>query len=396
MRLKLNFSSVIILLCGVFWCTPRGIDLLLSQYSFVLNSIRCILWSVLLFLVVCSNNKLSTFCKILHLFWIVFLCCILSSDYTTTNLNTWLIPFCSICGLCLLFELYKNEKIITILFWYFYIISIINIILIFVMPDGFNYQMTSFDGLSVYDMHSTFISSDNMYAPYMMCFLLLGEIYCVCYNSNKQFIYASMWLIVAFTSIKVFSATCLIGLAFYVISVVLYKWHKNLSRINIKSMVMLFFSIFILIYWAKAQSLFSFIIINLLGKDITLTGRIGLWDSSLEMIGEKLLLGWGNLNKGAIILRDYFYWYSHNLVLDILLEGGIVTLAAFSFLIYIVYREIYRLSNNIIIKSCLHVMFGFVILNIAESYFSSIYFYMPLIIAVTTAKVESKKSKLIV
>ena len=109
------------------------------------------------------------------------------------------------------------------------------------------------------------------------------------------------------------------------------------------------------------------------------------------MIGQKWLFGWGNWNRGAIILRDYYYWYAHNLILDILLEGGLITFGAFSLLIYRMGKEIRRYISCKAISYCLYVMFAFVILNITESYFSSVYFYIPMIVAVSFAGWEKAK-----
>lgn len=391
MSLKVKISSLIIVLCAMLWFTPQGVNLMLSQYTTIINASRCVLWGILLCYTFVKHKRLSKFCIAVHSFWLVFLFCIVMSDFSTTNLNTWLIPFCSTCGICLIFELYEPKSIVFALFRYFYVISIVNLVLLFIMPQGFVYQVSAYDGLSAYNMHSNFISSDNMYAPFLLCFLLLGEIYHEYYCGKKRFVYGGMWVIGLVTAIKIFSATCLVALTIYSAIIFLRKHHLGIGKIKLWKVVLSFFAIFILIYYFKIQNLFSFIIVGILGKDITLTGRIGLWERAIEMIGQKWLFGWGNWNRGAIILRDYYYWYAHNLILDILLEGGLITFGAFSLLIYRMGKEIRRYISCKAISYCLYVMFAFVILNITESYFSSVYFYIPMIVAVSFAGWEKAK-----
>ena len=337
MSLKVKISSLIIVLCAMLWLTPQGVNLMLPQYTTIINASRCVLWGIMLCYTFVKHKRLSKFCITVHSFWLVFLLCIVISDFSTTNLNTWLIPFCSTCGICLIFELYDPKSIVFTLFRYFYVISIVNLFLLFIMPQGFGYQVSAYDGLSVYNMHSNFISSDNMYAPFLLCFLLLGEIYREYYCGKKRFVYGGMWVIGLVTAIKIFSATCLVALTIYSAIIFLRKHHIGIGKIKLWKVVLSFFTIFILIYYFKIQN------------------------------------------------------HAHNLILDILLEGGLITFGAFSLLIYRMGKEIRRYISCKAISYCLYVMFAFVILNITESYFSSVYFYIPMIVAVSFAGWEKAK-----
>ena len=349
------------------------------------------MWGLVFVHIMLIRRKISAFCKTLHIFWLVFLLCILCADFTVININTWLIPFCSICGFALLMEIYDLKRVTNVFYQYFYVISVINLILLLGMPQGFTFQLIAYDGLSTYESFSNFISTDNTYAPFLMCFLLLGE---VCKERYSKKVYIGMWVISCLTVIRIWSGTCIIGFSIYVLLIVLRNLHINIEKIKIWKMVVEFVTIFVLIYYFNIQNLFAPIIVGVLGKDLTLTRRIGLWSNAIEMIGEKWLFGWGNLNKGAIILRDYYYWYAHNLALDILLEGGIITLAAFVYLLFILAKSLRGFISNYIIRSCLRVIAVFMILNLTESYFNSIYFYIPMIIAATYANQERQVTKM--
>ena len=155
--------------------------------------------------------------------------------------------------------------------------------------------------------------------------------------------------------------------------------------------VFFFLLIFTAIYVLKIQNLFSTLIIYLLGKDLTFTGRVGLWDRAIEMIKEKWFFGWGNKNYGSIILRDYYYWYAHNLLLDILLEGGVVTLGTFGLLLYRLGKSLKGCVSSPIVSKCLKAIAVFAVFSLVESYFNSVYFYIPMIVAASSAMEEKRK-----
>lgn len=382
-----------ILWCAFLWCTPAGLNLMLSKYVSILNMIRCLMWGVVLFLLIIRKKKMDSFGVALHCFWLIFLCCIISSDLTISNINTWLVLFCSVCGFYVLVTLYSEKQVTMCFFGYFYFLSVINLVLLFVMPKGFAFQLIAFDGLSKYNTFSNFISTDNTYAPFLLCFLLFGEL-CKAHISKKK--YVAMWLVSLISAIRIWSATCLIGLVMYIAILFSNSIRKAMGKITIFKLVISFMVIFTLIYYLKIQNFFSILLVDVLGKDLTLSGRIGLWSSSIEMIKENWLIGWGNKNNGAIILRDYYYWYAHNIVLDILLEGGVITLSSFIVLLGILAKQIKPYLSINRVKTCLIVMIIFMIINLTESYFSSIYFYVPLIIMAKIATEQRRFEKSIV
>ena len=377
LKIRVRISSLVIFLCAFIWCTPQGLNLLFSQYAHIFNMVRCLMWGILLFWVIIKKKKIGPYGIMLHCFWIIFLICVIFANFTITNLNTWLLPFCSVCGFCLLTILYSVKNVTKCFFDYFYIISVINLILLFIMPKGFAFQVTAYDGLNKYDTFSNFISTDNTYAPFLICFLLLGEL-CKARISKKMYI--GMWIIALITAIKIWSATCLIGLFVYILILFSRNIKNALGEINIRKIVIAFGVLFIFIYYFKIQNLFAFIFVNILGKDLTLTGRVELWGMSIEMIKDKWLIGWGNKNNGAIILRGYYYWYAHNIVLDILLQGGVVTLASFAMLLGALKKQIKAYMRDDRVKKCLIAMVVFMILNLTESYFNSLFFYIPMTI----------------
>ncbi len=381
--MKIKISSFYILPIIIPWFFPASLTIIFPGITTVVNAWKCISWFLILFKCI-SNRRWNSFTITLHIFWLVFFLCTLVSHYTPADVNTWLVSFCSICGIALLFDAFDTERIVRFIYKYFLLLALINFIMLILNPDGFESYVSAYDGLNKYASRCNFLCTDNMYGPFMMSLLLLNELYITQKSKEKvwKLCYYGCWMVCTASALLIFSATSLVGLS----ALLIYKFcmKVNLSFIQIKPLYIAFFFIlmFVGVYYFNIQKLFSFVIINILGKDLTLTGRIELWTSSIEMIKQKFWLGWGCTNKGSIILRNYYYWYAHNLVLDILLEGGIVTLSAFAFMIANMARRVKGTLRDRRIKTCMLILFVFALMNIAESHLHNVYFYFPIVIAV--------------
>jgi exopolysaccharide production protein ExoQ len=75
------------------------------------------------------------------------------------------------------------------------------------------------------------------------------------------------------------------------------------------------------------------LVLNFLGKDLTMTGRTDLWLATIDLIKQKPLLGWGFMatwnptDPEFAAIQDQFDWISpgaHNGLLDITLQLGLV------------------------------------------------------------------------
>ncbi len=77
----------------------------------------------------------------------------------------------------------------------------------------------------------------------------------------------------------------------------------------------------------RLQSLFSFIIINILHKDLTLTTRTGVWDGAILTILKAPLFGYGVERDDVMLTRfDGKVLSAHNYLFDTAYFGGLVAL----------------------------------------------------------------------
>ena len=88
-------------------------------------------------------------------------------------------------------------------------------------------------------------------------------------------------------------------------------------------------------------TLFPDFLLQLMGKDPTLTGRTDIWDLVIPYIYERPWLGWGYVafwsttNPAAMAIADTLHWFApqaHNGPLEMLLHVGVLGTAFFVFL----------------------------------------------------------------
>jgi exopolysaccharide production protein ExoQ len=146
-----------------------------------------------------------------------------------------------------------------------------------------------------------------------------------------------MILVFTFVALKCGSTTSvLVILLFYVLGTVIPLLHKG-GAARILGVVLLTLLLFVVP--VAAISLDS--LLELIGKDPTLTGRTDIWANVVPYIYQRPLLGWGyaafwsTLNPAAWEIANALRWFSpeaHNGLLELLLSGGLVGAAWFLYL----------------------------------------------------------------
>lgn len=123
----------------------------------------------------------------------------------------------------------------------------------------------------------------------------------------------------------------------------------------------------------------SDLLLEMLGKDPTLTGRTDIWGYVITDIYQRPLLGWGYQafwstdNPAAWKISDALHWWvpqAHNGLFEILLSVGLVGAALF---IYVWGRTVWlslkcmRTSENAMAITCLSICAGAVLVGVSET-----------------------------
>ena len=153
------------------------------------------------------------------------------------------------------------------------------------------------------------------------------------------------------------SGTSMIGFGIVLMVVVLLQFDKVFHPVGIKkSFSTITIASFLLIICFSLlfdPEIFN-VLPGLIGKDITFTGRIFLWEEILEEVKKHFLLGcgfqgyWVVTNENLLALYEQFVWLpnqAHNGYLDILNEVGLVGLILFILLIVNFSINIPKLNN---------------------------------------------------
>lgn len=117
--------------------------------------------------------------------------------------------------------------------------------------------------------------------------------------------------------------------------VLLYCTWKKRNPFKISTVMLTEAAAFWAIVIARLMDMFSFLLVNILHKDVTLTFRTRIWDNALAAIQQNLLTGVGRLDAAQMeAILGYGVSHPHNRYLYVTLCFGIIGLALFLLIVY--------------------------------------------------------------
>ena len=133
----------------------------------------------------------------------------------------------------------------------------------------------------------------------------------------------------------------------------------------------------------KIQYLFDWLVVQILHKSLTFTGRTIIWDRVLVLIKRKPLLGYGFQTNEIVsnYLGNRAFVHAHNTILDIVYKGGLLTLLVFFKMIYYPIHELYTSRKNKLSSFISFILFCIFIMCIFEARQEKIGLYIILIIS---------------
>ena len=175
---------------------------------------------------------------------------------------------------------------------------------------------------------------------------------------------------------KAHSSTIMIAIAIIVWLGVIFKIETIFTRIGIGRTILgltfLFILSFSVIFLIFSTEIFG-LIPGYFGKDLTLSGRVDIWDFVWNDIEKQLMLGYGFATYWIMgssrleIFASYFEGFmvneAHNGYLEIILQLGVVGFIFFLFPIIAYIYRMFKLNSNLAIL----IFVSIVILNYTES-----------------------------
>ena len=236
---------------------------------------------------------------------------------------------------------------------------IINYLTLYLIPKGFDYPNHLNNYFLGYDNSSVILVNIGL-------FIMIYASYCL---NKKISLMVIITTVIAFlTYYKLWAASCLVSVLLVIFFLIfVYKKDKVKKILNFKFLFIIAVSLFLLIVVFRFQNLFSVLIVNILHKSLTFTGRTKIWNRCVSQIIKHPILGLGVQNP-VVRLDLLKIYHAHSTILNVLLEGGILSLLA--------YFNIFRVSakdlnvknskNNELINICSFAFFVYLISTLVE------------------------------
>lgn len=218
----------------------------------------------------------------------------------------------------------------------------------------------------------------NLHILYILPALLVSFLHSY-YSKNRLFLRNYLLLIISFLSLLIVnSSTSLIGVILILFYLLFYKTINKFSLFNIKNYFLIYIVLFMSIVILRIQNLFRFLIVDILHKDLTLTGRTYIWDYVTRFISQKKFFGYG-LENSYLRLNKTTYWrsyHAHDQLLEIIYKTGVIGLILYFIVMYKSFKELYHYRNFKIAKFIAIIIFSYCIMMLTEFYLFDTYMFI--------------------
>lgn len=315
----------------------------------------------------CSKNIIYTIIFIIVL--------IVSTILNNGELNNCIMLGIKILTLCLIVEFGVKRNTKTFLIAFEFILSIlvyINFITLLIYPKGM--YMSYVSGYS----SNWFLGFKNIHILYILPAILLNLINNSIASRKITVRTCTLLMVSTFSMIRVWSATGIVGIVLCLLYIFLPQKVKNAKFFYIKNYIITEVSLFLGIVMFRIQNLFSYIIVDLLKKDLTFTGRTIIWDYIIEYIKQKPLLGYGiestitRFSKGTL-LHSY---HAHNIILELIYKTGLIGLFIIILIIVDVKKQLGNFKENVVARHLAFWIFIYMIISLTEAYDMDMFFFI--------------------
>jgi O-antigen ligase len=298
---------------------------------------------------------------------------IISTIFNNGNLEEAIILGLKVISLCFLVDygIKKNTKEFLKAFELLLSLLIyINFISLFLYPSGMYVNLAN--GYK----SNWFLGFKNSHVLYILPAVLISII-----NSNiekeKLSLRTLILIIISFLSVLVVkSSTSIVAMIMLILFLMFKKIIKS-HNFNLKNYLIYYLIAFFSIIIFRIQNIFKFIIVDFLGKDLTFTGRIYIWDYVINRIKMKPIIGYGVEYKNYLFsIEKYPYYYSHNAILEILKQTGLIGLTLMAIILITIIKKLNQYKSEIITKTISFVIFIYLIMMLMETYDFEYYFFL--------------------
>lgn len=340
-----------------------------NSYFNIIYILGAILSFIVIFLKYIKKYKASLFFYGLVLFRLSFF---LQTLINHGDLLMWGYMSLVLMTLCMAFEHYLKYKPILFLNC---IIIILNFLLIINFIISLFYPLGIIDAIFFIGIRTRI--SDVIF-PLLAITLIRDALMKI--RISKQTFWSILTSLLNVVKFRV--TTTIIGLICFATLYLIFVKRKRLRKLlNLRVIVYAGIIISFLFTFFNFSSLFSSILVNVFHKDASLSYRTQIWAESIKYLAKSPIIGQGLADNGNFIYWGYVnapksLWQAHNNWLQLLYDGGIVSMLIFISIINMNSVKLSRYYNKKIVSILLISMIVLFIVMISEILIYTPYFYL--------------------
>lgn len=262
------------------------------------------------------------------------------------------------------FELAVNVfkyDIFNAVWWVCFILTVINILSILIYPNGLyiRYDVVN----SIEGMPYWFLGNRNLFIDFLFPMMALSLFMQYCHNTPKTKFYISLFLSIL-TVMLTGSATSILVILIISGYYFVLKNHR-IKMFNPSYLSVIYTIISLTIIGAGSSSLFSYFIVNVLNKDITLSSRTIIWRNVIDHIRYSPWVGYG-YRSATNFLSNSNVAHAHNMFLHATYSGGIIALFFLCAIFVLCIKRIRKCTNEKLYMLCTFIYFAYLWMEFSE------------------------------
>ena len=340
-----------------------------------------------------TNNKRSRVVDLVILYHVYL---VLVTIFQGGEIDTAVMDSCMFIGLSILTDRAMRTRPHFLFSKLMYLLDaevIFNLLTMFLFPNGL-YRTDYFS-------HNYFLGYDNQMINVIIPTVLLAFMY-VETKARGSFLHLIVMSVVVLTSIvKAWSGASLVIVAI-VYLLLLFKFKDNTNVFNMRNYFIVNVVLFFVLVVFRLQELFDYLIVVVLQKDLTMTGRVYTWSRAIDFILKNPIFGYGieeqSYRASKMALRQYFAvsarsaifpgLHANNRFLETAYRGGIILLVIYIAMLLIVVKKLMKNKKLSSAKILAVVLFAYLTGMLTEFYRLSYMFFPMMVMAENIELIE--------
>lgn len=285
--------------------------------------LQLIAFALMLLLLFINKSRLDAFFVswVVFCFWMAFCTVFNGQDLQACARLVFKITQPMLLLYCFSDSLYMLFKV---LYLYLFVLLALNLVTMILYPDGL-YTTGSLNIAT----ENWLLGFKNKLTIYLLPFLIVT--FCLIKADGFSFNTGVAISVVLLSAILSKSSTAIVSIAITFLFVFISLFGKRKSLLNAQMFLAVYLVLFILIVLLRFQNLFSFLIVDVLHKDLTFTNRIYLWDVAIGAIKTSPLFGNGYLTIASrhALYTSLSIQTAHDQILEYGFVGGLIQIGLF-------------------------------------------------------------------